>query len=263
MFITPQGLSKSIKNLEDELQTPLFERTYKGLIPTESGIYLYNHSQRLIQQMENIKIGIQRIRDREIYFEIGFSCGVLNLFDFDKIDSLKRMYPNVNIIWNEAENNEIIERIQRNQIDVGFVIGEVPFSELYVRKIYEKQFDVLVYEGHPLYDKEKISIKDLKNQPLITLNEKYFSYHSLIQRCHDFDFIPNIIFKTMESQLIYRFCKDKAGLGIDVNIHQNDIIEAGLKRIELYDAIPWKISLVVQKERIYEDMIQALISIII
>lgn len=43
LFITLQGLSKIIAKLEEELHTTLFERSVKGMQPTESGIYLYEN----------------------------------------------------------------------------------------------------------------------------------------------------------------------------------------------------------------------------
>lgn len=39
LFITPQGLSRIIRKLEDEFQTSLFKRTTSGTIPTKSGDY--------------------------------------------------------------------------------------------------------------------------------------------------------------------------------------------------------------------------------
>jgi DNA-binding transcriptional LysR family regulator len=37
LFLSPQGLSKIIKNLEEEVATPLFFRSKEGVVPTESG----------------------------------------------------------------------------------------------------------------------------------------------------------------------------------------------------------------------------------
>ncbi|MEQ2564127.1 hypothetical protein WMO41_13310 [Ventrimonas sp. CLA-AP-H27] len=45
---------------------------------------------------------------------------------------------------------------------------------------------------------------------------------------------------TTESQLIYRFCQEKAGIGIDADIHEESELPEGLRKIELCDAIPWK-----------------------
>ena len=51
----------------------------------------------------------------------------------------------------------------------------------------------------------------------------------------------------MENSLIYRFCQEKIGIGIDADVHPEKELLAGLRKIELYDAIPWKINLVCRK----------------
>ena len=85
----------------------------------------------------------------------------------------------------------------------------------------------LVYSEHPYYDRKEISIEDLKQQKLISLNEKYFIYHSLI----------------------YRFCKQKMGIGIDADIHHDPKLLESLHKISIKDVIPWKISLVYKKRK--------------
>ena len=107
----------------------------------------------------------------------------------------------------------------------------------------------LVYSEHPYYDRKEISIEDLKQQKLISLNEKYFIYHSLNQRCQDFGFSPDIVTHTMESSLIYRFCQQKMGIGIDADIHHDPKLLESLHKISIKDAIPWKISLVYKKRK--------------
>lgn len=43
LYMTPQGLSKIVKNMETELKTVLLNRTGTGVTLTESGEYLYEH----------------------------------------------------------------------------------------------------------------------------------------------------------------------------------------------------------------------------
>lgn len=98
----------------------------------------------------------------------------------------------------------------------------------------------------------------MKGQPLISLNEKYVSYHNLIQRCSDFGFVPNIVISTMENTLIYRFCNKKLGTGIDADIHKDNTIPEGIHKIEIKDAIPWKISLLYRHKHCNENIIPKL-----
>lgn len=259
LFISPQGMSKIIGKLETELHTKLFERSAKGMLPTESGRYLYDNCKELLEKLENVEVGIRRIEKRSRELELGFSCGVLNIFPFEILDQLK-IQNNIQVQWEEAENDAIMERIYRGSIDVGFVIGAITRPEFYSREIYSQKLDMIVYAGHPFYEREKLSVGDLAEEPLITLNEKFSCYHSFVSRCKDFNFVPIIKIKTMESQLIYRFCREKLGLGIDVNIHKDELKMDGIRRIELYDSLPWKISIVCREDRKKETIIKNLLA---
>ena len=67
------------------------------------------------------------------------------------------------------------------------------------------------------------------------------------------------IAKTMESQLIYRFVKEHHGIGVDVNIHHDDMKMGELKRVPLMDAFPWKINAVYRKEEGEDQLIRDII----
>lgn len=260
LFITPQGLSRVIHNLETDLSTCLFERTPGGMVPTESVVYLYENSRTLLQELDALETGIRRFRDRNSRMEIGFSCGVLNVFPIRKLEAYQRRHPEKTVQWEEASNREIIDKVLKGELDVGFVIGQVSGRELWVREVFSIQLSVLVYEGHPLFGRDSLSVKDLQGEPLISLNEKFYCYHSLVERCRDFGFMPDIVVKTMEGQLIYRFCKEKIGLGIVVDIHKDEIRKEGLRMIGLADSLPWKISVIAREERKDEKGILELIA---
>ncbi len=261
LFITPQGLSRIIRKLESELKTQLFLRTASGTIPTESGDYFYTQSQELLYQLEDLKQKMQQLNCRQRTFRIGFACGSLNVLHLEQLSRLTDCYPELQVQWEELENQEVTERLLDNTLDAGFVAGTGSHAELAFATIYKGKMNAFVYEGHPYYDRDILSIRDLQDEPLISLNQKYSSYHNLIQRCSDFGFTPNIAISTMESQLIYRFCLEKAGIGIDADIHPESELPAGLHKIEIYDAIPWKISLVCRQNIADNEVISKLLEI--
>lgn len=262
LFITPQGLSKIITKLEGELQAELFQRTPTGMVPTESGQYFYEQSLEILYRLDDLKLQIMKMDQKEKIFKIGFSCGVLNIFPLEKFQQLREKFPNMIFEWKEFENKETIKQLQKGLIDLAFMIGNNAQEELISETIYESKMTALAYPGHPYYDRESISIKDLEEEQLISLNEKYFIYHSLNQRCQDFGFSPNIVINTMESSLIYRFCKEKMGIGIDADIHHDQNLLEPLHKIPIIDAIPWKISLVYKQKMENENLIKQLKKII-
>ncbi len=142
------------------------------------------------------------------------------MFPLQKLEAYKQQCPALVIQWEEASNQEVIDKVLKRELDVGFVIGQMGNRELWGKELFHIQLSVLVYEGHPFYERESLSVQDLQGEPLISLNEKFSCYHSLVERCRDFGFVPDIVVKTMEGQLIYRFCKERIGLGIVVDIHR-------------------------------------------
>lgn len=262
LFITPQGLSRIITKLEGELQTELFKRTPVGMIPTESGQYFYEQSLEILYRLDDLKLQIMKMNQKEKIFKIGFSCGVLNIFPLEKFQKLNEKFPDIRFEWKESENKETMKQQKNGTVDVAFVIGNITQEGLVSETIYESGMTALVYPGHPYYDRESIGIQDLEGEGLISLNEKYFIYHSLNQRCQDFGFSPNIVINTMESSLIYRFCKERMGIGIDADIHHDAKLLEPLHKIPIKDAIPWKISLVYKENRKHKTLIEQLKKII-
>lgn len=258
LFITPQGLSRTIQKLEEELHSKLFTRTPSGMVPTRSGDYFYEHSQEILYKLEDLKIKMQQINRTENPFRIGFACGVLNLLSLQNLKQLSSDFPETLIQWEELENSAVSEKISTGALDAGFVIGTAAQADLFSTPVYHSQMTAIVYPGHPFYTAESLSIEDLKGEPLITLNQKYSSFHNLIQRCSDFGFAPDIVIRTMESSLIYRFCKEQAGIGIDADIHKTSELLGDLHRIPLRDAIPWKISLICQDTKKEDPIFQSL-----
>lgn len=258
LFITPQGLSRIITKLEEELQARLFERTPMGMVPTESGHYFYEHSLEILYRLDDLKLQIRKMNQKTKTFHIGFSCGVLNIFPLEKFQKLNEEFPDITFEWDEFENKETLYQLKKGSLDAAFMIGTVVQEGFVDETVYHGNMTALVYPGHPYYDRDEISIKDLEEQRLISLNEKYFIYHSLNQRCQDFGFSPDIVIHTMESSLIYRFCKEKMGIGIDADIHHDPKLLEPLHKIPMKDAIPWKISLVYKKSMKEEKLIQQL-----
>lgn len=248
LYITPQGLSKVVRNLEAELETELLQRTPKGVEPTESGLFFYRKCKQLISELIEIKAGIRQIANCNQTLKLGYACGISNAIPLEALGSFREDNPGLSICMEEGLNDEIREKIIGSEIDVGFVIGKTGHAGVIEKRIMTKQLSVLIYEGHRLYEKNPVSIADLENEPLITLNEKFNSYHTLHQVCHDHGFIPNIVVKTMESRMIQKQCKKKVGLGIDVNFESSDYNLDGIHVASVREEISWDIYMIYKKE---------------
>ena len=64
LYISYQGLSKSIKNLETELDCPLFEKLGSGYKLTEYGDELYPAAKRIVSEWETLQLSLNQIQRR-------------------------------------------------------------------------------------------------------------------------------------------------------------------------------------------------------
>ncbi|MCI8447660.1 MAG: LysR family transcriptional regulator [Eubacterium sp.] len=134
LFISPQGLSRIIAKLEAELQVALFKRSARGLCPTAGGSYLYESCQELLNRLEDLEIGIRRIERMDKELQLGFSCGVLNVFPFHKLERFKTENPDIQLQREELENQEVIDRIFSGSLTQGLSLAALSGTVCMQRK---------------------------------------------------------------------------------------------------------------------------------
>ena len=92
LYITPQGLSKALKTLEQELGARLLNRSSSGISLTDSGSYLQEHLEDFLKQYYSIRRGIQSISQRQNHeIDLLSAYGILRLVTPECIGEFKRL----------------------------------------------------------------------------------------------------------------------------------------------------------------------------
>ena len=86
LFLSPQGLSKMIKSMEEECGTPLFARTKDGFVPTESGIVFYEKSKHISKEINEMFSAIEAASSKEKRFKVGFAAGTIRAIDIPVVN---------------------------------------------------------------------------------------------------------------------------------------------------------------------------------
>jgi DNA-binding transcriptional LysR family regulator len=241
LYISSQGLSKIIINMENDLGVSLFERSKKGVIPTESAEFLYERSIHLIGQVEEIEYGIRQIGMKDMKIRIACARGVLNAISFQVILDFIKKNPQLEVEWGEYSNEDVKKMVCSYKADVGIVVSKSEQEQLVEKWIAGRDVKLLVYEGHPYYNREEISITELSRDKIIILNEQFQVYHTFYSRCMEAGFEPHIVGKTMDINFLYKLCRLKAGIGVIVDFSTADFNLSGVKVIKLSEGLKWDI----------------------
>lgn len=241
LFITSQGLSKIVKNLEIELGVSLFERSKKGVIPTESAEFLYERVNMLINQLEDIENGIRQLERKDKKIRIACARGVLNALSFQLILDFIKNNPTIEVEWGEYANDDVKKMIASYKADIGIVVGTSENEQIVEKQIASRDITLIVYEGHPFYDRSEICISELDREKIIILNEQFQVFHAFKYQCVENGFEPLIVGKTVDSNFLYKLCKLKVGIGVLIDFSTEDFNLSGVRVIPLKEKIKWDI----------------------
>ncbi len=167
LHYTQAGISHAIASLEKETGFPLFIRGSGGVSLTEDGKRLLGAVQSLVNEQNKLEQTINEIN--------GIATGTLRIGTFSSvathwmpeiIKDFQKKYPEITFDLRFADYDKIAEMILRGQIDCGFLTAPVR-DGLDFMPLYRDPMEVLLPQGHPLAAKEKITLDEVKREPLI------------------------------------------------------------------------------------------------
>lgn len=214
LFISAQGLGKIIQNIEAEFGTVLFSRTKDGVFPTSSGTIFYEQCVKTEHELKLLRSRMTLLAHEKHSLKIGFATGTLQLFPLEILFHFIEDHPNIQVQWCEYHNPLLVEQLLSADVDYAFIVGKT-HPDLLVQNLCNVcPVVLLVYEGHPLYGAETVSLDMLRDEKLILMNEEFQIYHDFVTACRLHGFKPNVIAKTMDGATLYRLSAAKLGLSV-------------------------------------------------
>lgn len=169
LFISQQGLSKSISKLEEELGFLLFERSALGVTPTKPADRLYSYCSQILHSYYDMEKEIDNIRKERVLRIVaphGFSLAT------DKKDfaEYNRLYPKANVSYKEDYHYLLPEYLTSHRADLAFLLAPLP-PEMYSHQLVAKDPIYAVMDStNPLAKQNSISMRDLDRQSLLFLD---------------------------------------------------------------------------------------------
>lgn len=164
--ISQPAATKLIQDLEQDFEVKLFERTNRGVIPTEYGDALIRHGKLILAQVSN---AAQELDDLTEGSSGRVVVGTLLAAAPDllpiAIESVLADRPNVAIKVVEGTNDTLMAALFSGEIDM--IVGRLPAYRASAKLVQEKLFDervvAVVGQQHPLAKKRQASFTHIKS----------------------------------------------------------------------------------------------------
>lgn len=221
IHVSHQAISVAIRQLEDELQTSLFQRTSRGSELTNMGKKVADFANDTIDNWEKIVAECVALKNETSLLQ----TIVFNVFENSRIDVnvgriimlLQRHFPNAKIRMEYTYSKQNILDDLENKSDVLAILmiqegAKIP-KNIYQSVISENYLGMLVNKNHPLATRKHCSIHDLTNERIFVSSEEQNGPVTEIISKYNID-KNNEISYNYTTEIIGQYIDEKLGLGL-------------------------------------------------
>lgn len=183
VHVTQSTLSHQIRQLEEELGQPLFDRVGKRVSMTEAGETLLMHIGPALRQVDR---AIHAVRDEQETFAGEVRVGATHSFNIQLIpqcvSSFLTRYPSVRVTVEELSAAAIAERLAAGELDLGVSYRPAVTDDLWFEPLYNEELMLVVSNKHPMASRKRARMVELHGMRMILL-PTYFATRQLLDEC--------------------------------------------------------------------------------
>lgn len=241
LYVSQPSVTVAIKDLEEELGINLFNRIKQRIFLTEEGKFFYEESLKIVSKLDNLLEVVKDMGEKKNNVKIGVPP-MIGSFLFPNIFvGFRESFPEINLEIYEYGTMESRELLLKEELDLVITTGErFKPNEINFYTILKTSYGFYVGKENHLSKKEKISFKDIKDEPLILFNKGFYINRIVMK---EFDKLgvksPNIILETGQVETLKKFISK----GIAAGFLTKDCVEDFDNLIELPFDTPMPITI--------------------
>jgi len=211
------GVSKAIIELEDELGIQIFARHGKRIRRvTEPGQHVLKSIDIILRELNNLRrIGDQFSAQDSGTLSIATTHTQARYVLPAPVAKLRQAYPKVAISLHQGSPDQVAQMLLTDVADIGMATESLSqYEDLITLPCYEWQHVLVLPVGHPLLERERLTLDDLDKLPLVTYHPSFTGRTRIDNAFAARDLKPNIVLEAIDSDVIKTYVKLGLGAGI-------------------------------------------------
>ncbi|HXU57056.1 MAG TPA: CysB family HTH-type transcriptional regulator [Casimicrobiaceae bacterium] len=217
LFTSQPGISKQIRQLEDELGVPIFIRQGKRLAAlTAGGEVIVATARRALQELNNLKrVGAEFKSEDTGSLAIATTHTQARYVLPPVLKRFAERYPKVRLLLHQGNPAQVAEQTQRADVDVGIATEALAdFPGLVSLPCYTWNRCVLVPKGHPLGKSRPLTLEALVRYPIVTYDFSFTGRSQINAAFAAKGLEPNVVLTALDSDVIKTYVELGFGVGI-------------------------------------------------
>jgi LysR family cys regulon transcriptional activator len=216
-YTSQPGISKQLRQLEDELGIDIFVRNGKRLVAvTEPGQAVVSIAQRMLQDAENLKrVGEEFGSQPEGSLRLATTHTQARYVLPPVVRRFIALYPKVTLNLHQGSPMQIAEMVRSGEVDIGIATEAIEmFEDLALLPCYEWNRCIVTPPDHPLLDRQVLQIADIAQYPIITYDFAFTGRSKINKAFAANGLTPNVVLTAIDSDVIKTYVEMGLGIGI-------------------------------------------------
>lgn len=235
LFTSQSGVSKHIKDLEDELGIELFVRRGKRLLGlTEPGRELVQIVERMLLDAKNIKRLADQFSNSDQGSLVIATTHTQARYALPQVVTrFKAEFPGVHLALHQASPGEIVSMLLSGDADIGIATEAIEgVPQLASFPYYTWHHAVIVPEGHPLIGVSPLTLEAIAAYPIITYHEGFTGRAAIDKTFANAGLVPDIVMSALDADVIKTYVELGLGIGIVASMSFNSARDTGLHLLD-------------------------------
>ncbi|MGZ5236709.1 MAG: LysR substrate-binding domain-containing protein [Caldimonas sp.] len=183
VHVTQSTLSHQIRQLEEEVGQPLFDRIGKKVVTTEAGELVLAFATRALKEVD---LGLAMLKPGSGGLTGQVRIGATHTFNIGLIPECVALFlarhPTVRVRVEELAADQIVAKLHAGELDIGIAYRPTDPTDLWFEPLYNEEMVLVVAESHPLAGRKRIRMVELHQQRLVLMPD-YFATRTLLEEC--------------------------------------------------------------------------------
>lgn len=236
------GVSRQVRELEEELGVELFVRAGKRLLGlTTAGKALMPIIERVLLDAESLRRAGQELQGREEgRLSIAATHSQARYALPHVVKDFRLRYPKVTLHLHQGSPKQVAEMLLAGEADIGVATEALAsYDQLITLPCYRWSHSVVVPAGHPLLRLERaVTLQDLARHPIITYENGYTGRAHIDAAFAAAGLTPDVVLTAMDADVIKTYVELEMGVGIVASIAMDDSRESGLQAMDAGHLFP-------------------------
>ena len=235
LFTSQPGVSKQVRQLEDELGVRVFVRAGKRLASiTPAGEAVVAAARRALREIENLKrVGAEYKSEDEGTFAIATTHTQARYVLPRVLRDFASRYPKVKLELHQGNPMQVAAQTASGDADVGIATEALStFPDLVTLPCYQWNRCVLVPSGHPLAKAKPLTLAAIAKYPVITYDFT-FTGRSQINAAFEAEGLsPKVVLTALDSDVIKTYVELGMGVGIIAQMAYDPVRDTAFEKLD-------------------------------